>query len=402
MSVSAQGRERRFQDSESIALYIHIPFCLRRCYFCTFTVVVGDRVTETRIASYLSALERELLSYANELKKHAIPIHTIQIGGGTPTTLSHEQLTWLIELVHEQFDCSQLHEIIIEGFPTSVTPEKLAALVKYPQLKFNIGVQTFDNQALRLIGREHEGNEAIEAINAAVATGFPSVGVDLIYGLPLSSPEAVVRDVERVVGLGVDHIALYPLWIYPKTKLATLCKSEKLVLPTHADRRAQLRAAAEKLQAHDFHRYTAFHYSLGGRTQHRYGVWQMEDRDWLGAGQGAVSYIDGTLYQNDRSLDRYIDKSLRGVDACIEHRTLSLQERLVRALVYGLRLSPMPMSRLREKYGCELESVFSEQLAVLERDGFIERGTGVQLTDDGVLSLGCVEAYLEQREVDHD
>jgi oxygen-independent coproporphyrinogen-3 oxidase len=398
--VAASSTEKRCAGVDELALYIHIPFCLTRCYFCTFTVVVGSRVTDELIQRYLSALDRELLRYSELLAPLRIPIKTLQVGGGTPTALSAGQLSWLLETVHARFDCSALDEVIVEGFPTSVDAEKVGVLARYPNLKLNIGVQTLDDRVLKTIGREHEHSQAVTAIRAAVSGGLSSVGVDLIYGLPSSEPDTITADIARVVELGVDHIALYPLWIYPKTKLFSMCESEQLSFPTRETRKAQLTAAAALLERLGFERYTSFHYSLGNRTQHNYGTWQMKDRDWLGLGQGAVSYLNGVLYQNDRAINSYMSRASRGVECSIEERRFSHVERFQRAITYGLRLAPMPLDVLRVKYA--IDESFDHHLAFLEERGLVERtGAGVQLTHDGILDLGTIETYLERGELEH-
>lgn len=388
---------KNHQSNAPLALYVHIPFCLTRCYFCTFTVVVGKRVNDDLIQGYLQALEQELIHYSDMLAPFAPPIKTIQLGGGTPSMLTEEQLQWLLDRILALFNCAELEEIIVEGFPSSVTQSKLEAIAAYRCVKFNIGVQTFDDIVLDSIGRRHEKEQAMEAIAQAVNAGLASVGIDLIYGLPFSTPEAVVRDVRQAVTLGVDHVALYPLWIYPKTTLFNLCRSEKISVPTLESRRAQLYAGADSLAAHGFHRYTAFHYSLHNQTPHNYGTWQMRDRDWLGAGQGAVSYLNGILYQNDKNIGSYIRKAMNGEECSVEESRLSLGERMVRAMIYGLRLLPMPVAEFAQKYGHEMEELFDEEVIGLERTGMIQRvGGDIELTQEGVLNLGVIEDTLEE------
>ena len=123
----------------------------------------------------------------------------------------------------------------------------------------------------------------------------------------------------------------------------------------------------------------------------------MRDRDWLGAGQGAVSYLNGILYQNDKNIGSYIRKAMNGEECSVEESRLSLGERMVRAMIYGLRLLPMPVAEFAQKYGHEMEELFDEEVIGLERTGMIQRvGGDIELTQEGVLNLGVIEDTLEQ------
>ena len=378
-----------------LSLYIHIPFCVTRCYFCTFTTVVGRRVSAELIARYLEALQVELSMYASLLAPAGAVVRSVQIGGGTPTTLTAAQLEGLLDFIHDRFNCARLQEIILEAFPTSIDPEKARLIVQFPNLKINLGVQSFDDGVLAAVGRRHEGQQALKAVDLLRSLPFKSVGIDLIYGLPNSTTTVVMEDVRLADQLGVDHLALYPLWVYPRTTLYALQRQGKASVPTIQEKRKQLSAAQEQLEAIGFNQYTVFHSNRYERHEHFYGRWQMEDRDWLGAGQGAVSHLNGVLYQNVVDIHEYMDRASRGLEAAREGRVLDPHERFVRSFLYGLRLWPFPEALFEGRFGIGVDRVFGHELSVLERQGLVERfDHSIRLTPEGVLRLGSIEAYL--------
>ncbi len=397
IGMEMQSSRKIYDDTQPLALYIHIPFCISRCFFCSYMTVVGKQVTPNLIQSYFDALKQEIYSYHSILKATNPPIKTIQIGGGTPTMLSAEQLAELLEFVHLHFNCEQLNEIIVEAFPTTITEEHIRLLSANPLLKFNIGVQTFNSQLLNTIGRHHEGNQAFKAIELVALAGFSSVGIDLIYGLPNSSEETISKDIEQAYVLGVDHISLYPLWTYSQSPLSSLIKMRKIQLPGSNERRRQLQIADEALRAHHYERYTAFHYSRSSEHQHIYGKWQMQGGNWLGAGQAAMSYLNDTIYLNTANIYRYIDCASHEIECTEKTHFLSDNEKLLRKFLYQLRLTYAEQPNYAPVEHAQIVEIFGAQLTELKANGLIETsGAKVQLTLEGVLHLGSIEKMLSE------
>ena len=377
-----------------LAVYVHIPFCDKRCYFCEFAVVAGKRVTDSLVDDYLQALKSEITHFRCNAGRRAIEL--IQIGGGTPTSLSASALEELIGLLFEQFDCSALKEIIVEGFPSSITEDRIAVLERVPNLKLNIGVQSFHTECLESVGREH-GAQAETAIAKAVASKIDSVGVDIIFGLPFSTDRTVRADLEKACNLGVEHFALYPLWIYEQTALESRVRNGRLALPNRSIQREQLLAARELLSSRGYSGYTVFHHALTPTARHQYGVWQMLARDWVGFGMSAMSHIGGTLSFNDKEIRSYIDKVKAGVSVASSTQLLSVIEQMTFALLYGLRLANYSRSQFAEQFAVSIEEVFGNRLYELERAGLLTcAGDTIALTIEGILALNEVEAYFSE------
>lgn len=382
-----------------LALYAHVPFCVTRCFFCDFVTVVGKHVTPGTVARYQAAILNELKCLSAHELVGRRDLATAQIGGGTPTMLDPHQLADLLAAVCDLVTEAPEAEVLVEGFPTSVAPEKLAVMADVPRLKFNMGVQTFDDSVLAAIGRKHEGEDALRAIEAAKESALQSVGIDLIYGLPTADVRTVLRDLTIAAGHEVDHIALYPLWVYPHTRLNSLVGVGRYREATLAERQDQLQFADALLVEQGFRRYTAFHYARTPGHQHRYGLWQMEGRNWLGTGQGAVSQLGAVVYENDPSYAGYTTRALAGEECTVTARALDLPARMARHLSYGIRLASYQESDFAGLFGREVDDVFGRQLRWMGDEGLVDRAGGaISLTLLGILRLGEIEEAISSAE----
>jgi oxygen-independent coproporphyrinogen-3 oxidase len=390
--------ERSIVGNRPIALYIHIPFCATRCHFCTFAIVTGKSIKDELVESYLKALKKEISFYARQLQEQRILIETIQIGGGTPTMLDAQQLKNLLSFLFDTFDTSALLEIIVEGFPTTITVDKVDVLAQFNQLKFNIGIQTFSDQNLDEAGRRHSLNDALNAVRTAKAAGIRSVGADIIFGLPFSSTKNVINDAATVAELGVDHLAFYPLWVYGDTAIGRKIRVGTLPPPDYQDLREQMFTGLARLEGHGYERYTAFHYAASAEHRHQYGLWQMRGQEWLGFGMAAMSYLDGHIYLNEGSIRAYIDKIERGIMNTGTVQTLGKADEMNFAFLYGVRLREYPFSLFEAKFHQHPGEVYYDELRSLHDRGLITYDDShVALTPDGILGLGKIEELINSR-----
>jgi len=387
---------RRDASVDKFALYIHIPFCDKRCDFCDYAVVAGKRATGSIVDQYLGALKEEMRVFLGKTANARAVVETIQLGGGTPTSLSAEALDDLFDFIFEHFNCSEVKDVVVEGFPTSITHDRLLVLRRIPSLKLNIGIQTFHHESLELIGREH-GFGGETAIQRAQDAGIQSVGVDIMFGLPLGSADKVKADLERTRELGAEHVALYPLWVYDRTALDANVRAGRIRAPNFVAQREQLIVGCEAMASLGYHRYSAFHHSLTEAAQHRYGVWQMCAKDIAGFGMSAMSYLNGELFFNDRSIRSYVDKIHNGIFDAAQSRRLSPAARMRFALLYGLRLRPYPSASFAERFGKDMREVFADELSSLERQDLITLSKkSIELTPNGILELGSIEKFIRE------
>lgn len=387
--------DRPITFQKPLAVYIHIPFCAKRCYFCNFSIVTGKRAAENLSDDYLDALKYEMERYAQYIKHDKTKIQTIQLGGGTPTSLTAKQLENLFQYIFDKFGSDSLQEIIIEGYPSSITQDKVDVLAGIPNLKFNIGIQTFNSKNVNSVGRDHTIDEAIHAIEIAKKSNIASVGIDLICGLPSSTVEDVVYDVEKTKAMGVDHLAFYPLWIYKRTALDAMVRHDKIIKTEPDMLTKQFLTGQEMLSVAGYQRYTAFHYSSNEEHQHNYGIWQMHSREWIGFGMGAMSYLDDKLFFNDNKVKSYIEKiNAQKVETGV-CENMDKYENMKFSLLYGLRLLEYPVAIFKDKFNADISDVFGEQLEKLEHEHLIERNNNtIKLTTSGILKLSSIEDYI--------
>lgn len=380
-----------------MAVYVHIPFCDQRCFFCDFAIVPGRKRNDLLAEKYLLALKAEMAHYRDQLRDTSVSIETIQIGGGTPTYLSADALDDLLTFTLEQYDCHDVPEIIIEGFPSSITAEKLAVFEQFPMLRLNIGIQTFRDDVLGTVGRSHSGSEALRSLAAAKASTIRDIGADIIFGLPGSDVSSVISDLEAVSEAGVDHLALYPLWVYEQTPLESLMRRGRLESLPPADLQEEQHAVASRLlESRGYQRYSAFHYARDETSRHLYGQWQMLANNWIGFGMSAMSHIDGSIWFNDRNIDSYMETIMRkgGPDGS-ESQVLSDLGRMKFSFTYGLRLREFPAATFADRFGQDIQTVFGDEIQTMVHQGWLTEIDGaLSLTQRGMLAIGEIEEFV--------
>ena len=323
-------------------IYIHIPFCKSRCRYCDFfsTTQLGKRT------QYVQALLAEWRDRQSELTE---PVQTIYIGGGTPSTLEVDDLRLLGEQAKN--NSTQLYttlhhttpspdeigdiEFTMEANPGDITLEKARSWREIGINRLSIGIQSFDDDLLRLIGRRHTAAEACEAVRMAQAAGFDNISIDLMYALPTQTMQQWQNDVQTALRLGVQHISSYGLIYEEGTAITKLLYNNKIE-PIDEELEMQMYDyLIEQLTAHGFEHYEVSNFALSGRrSRHNSSYWN--DTPYLGLGAGAHSY-DGQCRQwNIADLDGYIRQALaHQLSPEIEH--LSDEDRHTERVMLGLR-----------------------------------------------------------------
>ena len=270
-----------------LSLYIHIPWCIKKCPYCDFNshAIKAD----TPEAAYIDALLKDL---AEDLQQHAITrtISTIFIGGGTPSLFSPESLDRLLRGIEQQITLKDSLEITLEANPGTFESHKFAEFRALGINRLSIGVQTFNDQLLKKLGRVHSANEAIIAAEIAHQAGFENFNLDLMFGLPDSSPADSLKDVETAISLKPTHISLYQLTLEPNTyfhKFPPQLPNDELIFDTQTH-------CQKRLADHGYQHYEVSAYSQPGlQCKHNINYWQFGD--YLGIGAGAHGKITKTL-----------------------------------------------------------------------------------------------------------
>ena len=270
-----------------LALYVHIPFCETKCPYCDFNTYAA---IEPLMPAYVDALTHEIAAWGAWLGRPALT--SVFFGGGTPSYLSPAHLAKLTEAIGAAFGWPSSIEVTAEANPGDCTPEKLRAMREAGFNRLSIGVQSFDDAELRLLGRRHSADDARAAVRGARAAGFERVSIDLMLGLPAQTLDAWARSIEEAAALDVDHVSVYALTLEGGTPMEADVGRGALPEPD-ADLAADMYLLAqERLAAAGFAQYEISNWAKGGMTSgHNLAYW--EGRPYLGVGPGAHSHLLG-------------------------------------------------------------------------------------------------------------
>ena len=355
---------------KKFGLYIHIPFCRQKCFYCDFPSFAGR---EKKIDGYLQALEQEFVLLGQRLyqKENArdterkFTPRTIYIGGGTPTALKVHQLAKLLEIVQKYVAVAEVEEFTVEMNPGTVDREKLLLLQQAGVNRLSVGVQSFDDNCLQKIGRIHTAKDAVDTIELAHNLGFGNISLDLIYGLPQQNMEILTQSVERALSLPVQHISIYGLQLEEGTAFHRMEALGKLQLPADELVEAMHDYIVEKLPEAGYQRYEISNYALPGyESKHNLSYWQ--DVEYLGLGSGAHSYWQGTRYENPRGIDDYISALEAGrLPANVEEQ-VDRQAHMEEYCFLGLRTAAgIDKNLFQQKFGVDLLTVYGRTIEKL-------------------------------------
>ena len=375
---------------KEFGLYIHIPFCRQKCFYCDFPSFAGR---EKKIDKYLQALEQEFALLRQRVlpKENVRDIEskfaprTIYIGGGTPTALNANQLEKLLEIVQKYVVVAKAEEFTVEMNPGTVDREKLLLLQQAGVNRLSVGVQSFDDHCLQKIGRIHTAQDAVNTIELAHNLGFGNISLDLIYGLPQQDMEILTKSVERALTLPVQHISIYGLQLEEGTAFQRMADMGKLHLPTDELVEVMYDYIVEKLPEAGYQRYEISNYALPGyESKHNLSYWQ--DVDYLGLGSGAHSYWQGTRYENPIGIDDYISVLEAGrLPATLEEQ-VDRQAHMEEYCFLGLRTAAgIDKNLFQQKFVVDLFTVYGRTIEKLVAQDLLQHtARGIALTTLGM------------------
>ncbi len=360
-------------------LYVHVPFCRQKCYYCDFPSYAGR---ERYMEAYIDALCCELAVRGSlYLGKWGSP-SAIYIGGGTPTALPSSLME---KLLHALAVFGMAEEFTVEANPGTVDAPYLSILRTNGVNRLSIGVQSFEDRLLARIGRIHTGEQAVQAVLMARQAGFENIGIDLMYALPEQSMDDLQRSVEQALSLAVPHISIYGLQLEEGTVFFRQQEMGKLCLPTEELAEQMYDYMTEILPAHGYERYEISNFARKGfEGRHNLGYWQ--DVPYLGVGAAAHSYLEGTRWENTADLREYISCQQEGRSAGRLEEEASRETRMEEYAFLALRTSEgIRRDGFFEKFSVSLESVYGEVIRRMEKKGLLFADTqGVRLTKLGM------------------
>ncbi len=362
-------------------MYIHIPFCHQICHYCDFNKVFFKNQP---VDEYIESMGQELAIMRQEGISFK-EVETVFLGGGTPTSLSEKQLERLLEIIHEYVDVSSLKEFSTEANPDELTYGKLIVLKKGGVNRLSIGVQSFDADLLRKIGRTHGPDDAARVVGEARKAGFDNISIDLIYGLPGQTIAQWQDTLDKALALNLPHYSGYSLIVEPKTVFYNLMNKGKLPLPGEDIETEMFTMLIEQMESKGRKRYEISNFATPGHESiHNLLYW--ENATYAGVGAGAHGYVDGIRYSNIGPITKYMEKTALGERPVQQTHLVTKTEAMEEEMFLGLRKSNgVSISLFQEKFGKSLEEVYGETLQSLINDGLVERNDdAIKLTHRGV------------------
>jgi oxygen-independent coproporphyrinogen-3 oxidase len=377
--ISPERRNGRSSSDTIGHLYVHIPFCARICPYCAFYKELLDRSETQR---FCEAILRELQSHA---KNRVLRPTTIYFGGGTPTALTSAQLDYLLTGFHRSLDLSQLIEWTMEANPGSVSARKAGLLRQLGVTRISLGVQSWDDDLLKLLGREHDSKQVDQSFQILRGAGFENVNVDLMFGLPGQSISQWRETLERTIALGPEHVSTYCLTYEEDTEF--FLRHARGEFRQNEDADAEfLDLAMSMLESAGYEHYEISNYAKPEfRSLHNRGYWS--GADYLGIGPSAFSTIGMNRFQNIPNFRKYSDAVLSAECAIgsVEHLTDEMKRSERVAL--GLRTNTGVPERLLESFEAETREFVRLGLLQKADDRFVLTRAGKALADSVAAEL---------------
>ena len=380
-------------QEKELGIYIHIPFCKQKCYYCDF---VSFSNKEEYIEKYVETLKREIDSY--DLSKYNIT--TIYIGGGTPSWIPSEKIQEILEKIRQKISENQTRwkdiEITIELNPGTVDEEKTK---KYKEIGINrlsIGLQSTNNKLLKEIGRIHTFEDFKDTYNTMKKVGFENINVDLMIGLPNQTISDVKESLNEIIKLNPTHVSVYSLIVEENTKMEQLINNKELQLPDEELERQMYWYVKNTLELNGYNHYEISNFAKKGKeSKHNLNCW--EQKEYIGLGLAAYSYLNGIRYGNTSDIEKYINvrdflnsSELEESGIRIVDEVQSLEDKRKEYMLLGLRkIDGVSIQNFKEKFvenpiflfRKELEKLVNEKLITIDGDSIKLTNKGLDLAN---------------------
>ncbi len=355
--------------SQNAGLYIHIPFCVRKCPYCDFYSVT-DLALKSR---FLKALIIEMGMVSHE----GLSFDTLYIGGGTPSVYESDEIDLIITQAFQAFKILADSEITIEVNPGTVTLQQLTGFRKAGINRLNIGVQSFQQTNLDFLGRIHSSDEARQALYFARKAGFDKIGIDFIYGVPGQSKQDWLFDLQQAIEYRPAHLSCYMLTCENGTPMHSDLKLGRFQPMSENEIRVLFETTIEFLEDNGYFQYEISNFAMieedreANVSKHNLKYWTLAP--YMGLGPSSHSYIKSQRSWNVSSLDQYIKKIESGALPVADKELLTIEQQRIEAIYLGLRMTRgIDLALFRKKFGVDFMETFKEVTSALEKDNYIE------------------------------
>ena len=376
-------------NKEKRSIYIHIPFCQKKCIYCNFR----STTDETLIEDYIKGLIKEIVLYKDLLKTSRIK--TVYIGGGTPSFINEKYIAEIINTIKKYNDLSEVTEFTIEVNPGTVDQEKLKTYKKLGINRLSIGLQSTHNQMLKTIGRIHTFEEAKKVYYLGRKVGFENISLDLIFGLPNQSLNDFEVSIHEVIGLDPEHISAYSLKVEEETPLYDLIQQKTLALPEESIDRDMYQQLIGLLEKNQYYLYEISNFSKKGyESKHNMAYWQRQE--YFGFGLAAHGYLNNRRYGNTEVFEEYFQMISQNNRPIIDEEILEEKDILFEEIMLGLRLKKgLNYKRLNKTYNIDFLKDKKEAIKfLLEEDLVLVSEDHIKLTVKGMDLSNQVMAEL--------
>ena len=374
--------------SQARSIYVHVPFCAHRCGYCIFTLVAGR---DYLIEDYLAALAREL----NCMSPGPRPVHTLYLGGGTPSHLSAVELQQLLELLTRHFQLDSQSEFCLEANPLDITAERVRVMQEFGVNRISLGAQSFRAGKLQFLERDHQAADIERAIEL-LAPAIPNLSLDLIFGVPQESATEWHDELTQALSLPIRHLSAYSLTIEKGSQFFNRSLRDQIMTATD-ERVAELyELTMDFVTGRGWEHYEISSYALpGSASRHNRCYWN--GQDYLGLGPGAASYADAVRWTNHASVSRYLQRVSQGQSPVENWEALEPELRARERLIFGMRqIEGIELQRLERETGFPLQGIVpAEKLEWLFAQGLLEQVAGrLRLTRRGLLVSDAIWVEL--------
>lgn len=380
---------------KNLQIYVHIPFCVKKCLYCDFLSFEAEERTQE---DYVAALLEEIRHYGIGMTEYDVT--TIYIGGGTPSYVSHSWIEAVLAEIYENFSVKPNVEISIECNPGTLTTWKLGAYKNAGINRLSLGLQSANNEELKILGRIHTYEDFLKSYEMARNAGFDNINVDLMSGLPKQNLSKFLDTLQQVIQLKPEHISAYSLIIEKGTPFYSTYKFDVVKqqaglrtdsLPSEDEEYRIYKATQDVLKQNGYIQYETSNYAQKNyECRHNIGYWTREN--YLGVGLGAASLIDNVRYTNTKDINTFIKGEWRESEEQIT-RKAQMEE----FMFLGLRMNQgIARADFERNFGILIEAIYHETLEELKRKELLEARAGrIYLTDKGRdLSNYCMSKFL--------
>ena len=362
---------------KKIGLYIHIPFCKRKCYYCDFVSYCNK---DNLIEEYIKYLKQELREVAKEMEfnfkyndSEKIVVDTIYIGGGTPSYIDSKYIKEIMETINKSYELD-LEEATIEVNPKTVDELKLKTYKEAGINRLSIGMQETKDEILKKIGRIHTYSDFLHTYKTARDVGFENINIDVMIGLPGQSIRNVEETINKVIELNPEHISLYSLILEENTKLYELVKNKEITLETDEIERRMYHSARKNLNRNGYKQYEISNFSKKGyESKHNLNCWNQNE--YIGFGVASHSYTDNIRYSNIESIEQYIEnyKQNKQENNIIFHEKQNEQSKMMEYIMLNLRkIKGINICEFKKVFKDDVMNIFGEKISKLHNQKLIK------------------------------